>query len=228
MAKYRHELKYYLSYTDYLNLQTRLAVTVPRDPYAGESGKYFIRSLYFDDPFNTALQEKFDGVDDRDKFRLRFYNMNLDKVKLERKRKTNGYICKDSLSLTKSESDAILNRDYAFLLKRSEPFARVMYLEFVTKQLRPCVIVDYMREPFVFPYEDVRITFDTEIKTGLRSTDMYDPDLPTYPVVENNSPVLEVKFNKALPKEIHAMLQSVSPLRSQVSKYCLCRQYSIG
>ena len=227
MANYRHELKYYLSYTDYLNLQKRLSATVPRDPFAGKDGKYFIRSLYFDDPFDSALKEKFDGVDDRDKFRLRFYNMVPDRIKLERKRKTNGYICKDSLSLTKSECDAILNRDYAFLMKRSEPFAHEMYIQFITKQLRPCVIVDYMREPFVFPYEDVRITFDTVIRTGMRSTDMYNADLPTYPVIENDSPVLEVKFNKALPREIHAMLQSISPVRSQVSKYCLCRQYSI-
>ena len=227
MAKYRHELKYFLSYTDYLNLQKRLSATVPRDPNAGESGEYFIRSLYFDDPYNAALAEKLDGVDDRDKFRLRFYNMDSSRVKLERKRKTNGFICKDSLSLTKAECDAILNREYGFLLKRDDPFAHVMFTEFVTRQLRPCVIVDYVREPFVFPYEDVRITFDTKIRTGMRSTDLFNPDVPTYPVIDNDCPVLEVKFNKALPREIHTILQSYSPLRSQVSKYCLCRQYSI-
>ena len=227
MAKYRHELKYYLSYTDYLNLQKRLSATVPRDPNVDESGKYFIRSLYFDDPFDSCLLEKFDGADNRDKFRIRFYNMELKKFKLERKRKTDGYISKDSLTLTKSECDAIMNRDYAFLLRRDEAFARVMFTEFVQKQLRPCVIVDYVREPFVFPYEDVRLTFDTEIRTGLRSVDLYNPDIPTYPVIENDCPVLEVKFNKALPKDIYEMLQSVSPLRSQVSKYCLCRQYEL-
>lgn len=227
MAAYRHELKYYLSYTDYIDLQKRLSATVPRDPHAGESGKYFIRSLYFDDLYDSALTEKLDGVDDRDKFRLRFYNMVPDRIKLERKRKTAGYICKDSITLTKNECDAILNRDYTFLLQRKESFAHVMYMEFIAKQLRPVVIVDYIREPFVFPYEDVRLTFDTRIRTGYRSIDMYDPNIPTYPVVENDTPVLEVKFNKALPHEIRSMLQSASPLRSQVSKYCLCRQFEL-
>lgn len=227
MGKYRHELKYYLSYTDYINLEQRLAATVQRDPHAGKSGKYFIRSLYFDDLYNSALSEKFDGTDDRDKFRIRFYNMDLTKFKLERKRKTNGFILKDSIDLTKDECNAILNKEYAFLLKRQENFAHEMYMEFITKQLAPCVIVDYIREPFVFPYEDVRITFDTDIKTGFRNTDLFDSELPTYYVIDNMQPVLEVKFNKALPRHIYKMLQSYSPLRSQVSKYCLCRKFEL-
>ena len=227
MMKYRHELKYYLSYTDYINLRNRMIATVPRDPHAGDTGIYFIRSLYFDDPAESALCEKLDGVDMRDKFRIRFYNMDCERFKLERKRKTAGYICKDSLSLTKKECEAILNRDYSFLLRRSERFAHEMFIEFTTKYLLPKVIVDYDREPFVFPYEDVRITFDTDIRTAYMATNLFDAELPTYHVIENNMPVLEVKFNKALPKEIHTMLQSVSPVRSQVSKYCLCRKFEL-
>ena len=227
MAGYRHELKYYLSYTDYLELQKRLRLTVPHDAHAGQNGKYFIRSLYFDDLYDSALTEKMSGVDERDKYRLRTYNMNSDIIKLERKRKVSGYILKDSIGLTKGECNAILNNDVGFLLKRKEPFAHEMYVEFVTKQLRPCVIVDYLREPFIFPYEDVRITFDTKIRTGFRGVELFNIDMPTYPVIENDMPVLEVKFNKALPHHIHTVLQSASPIRSQISKYCLCRQFEL-
>lgn len=227
MAKYRHELKYYLTFNDYLTLQKRLQATMPRDPNVGESGKYFIRSLYFDDLFDSALTEKLSGVDDRDKFRIRFYNMEPKNFKLERKRKTSGYILKDSITLSLDEVNAIMNRNYSFLLNRHEPFAHEMYIQFVSRQLRPCVIVDYIREPFIFPYEDVRITFDTNIRTAYRQTDLLDPDLPTYGVIDQNQPVLEVKFNKALPKEIHSLLQSISPIRSQISKYCLCRKFEL-
>ncbi|MBQ9950370.1 MAG: polyphosphate polymerase domain-containing protein [Clostridia bacterium] len=227
MAEYRHELKYYLSYPDYMLLQKRLAATVPRDIHAGESGKYFIRSLYFDDVYDSAFTEKLSGEDLRDKVRLRYYNLVPDKIKLERKKKTSGYILKESITLSKSECDLLLSGDCSFLLKRSEPFAHVMYTEFVTRVLRPKVIVDYTREPFIFPYENVRITFDTQIRTGYHSIDIFNPDIPTYPVIERDMPVLEVKFNKALPRGIHAMLQEASPTRSQISKYCLCRQFEL-
>lgn len=227
MAKYRHELKYYLSFPDYLTLQKRLRATMPHDPNTGKSGKYFIRSLYFDDPFDMAFAEKLAGVDNRDKFRIRFYNMQPDKFKLERKRKTAGYICKDSINLTRAECESILNGNYTFLIKRPEAFAHEMYINFVTRHLRPKVIVDYYREPFIFPYEDVRITFDTNIKTAYHEVDLFNANLPTYPVVDRNQPVLEVKFNKALPHEIQMLLQTVSPIRSQISKYCLCRKFEL-
>lgn len=227
IAKYRHELKYYLPYTDYVVLQKRLAATMPRDPNAGEEGKYFIRSLYFDDPFDSSFSEKSAGVDDRDKFRIRYYNREPNKFKLERKRKLSGYIHKDSISLSRQECENIMQGKYAFLMERKEAFAHVMYIEFVTRYLKPVVIVDYEREPFVFPYEDVRVTFDTDIRTAYRATDLFDTQLSTYPVIDNNQPVLEIKFNKAMPREIHRLLQSASPQRSQISKYCLCRKFEL-
>lgn len=50
-------------------------------------GEYFIRSLYFDSPFDDALWEKLAGVNDRDKFRIRAYNGCDDVIKLECKHK---------------------------------------------------------------------------------------------------------------------------------------------
>ena len=146
-AGYRHELKYYINQGDYALLRRKLSLTMEQDRHAAQNGgEYFIRSLYFDDLNDSALREKLDGVDDRDKFRIRIYNMREEAIKLECKHKENGYIQKQSLLLLRSEYEALRGGQYTFLLHRPEPFARRMFAEFSLRPLRPVVLVDYMRE----------------------------------------------------------------------------------
>ena len=45
--------------------------------------------------------------------------------------------------------------------------------------LRPVVLVDYVREAYLHPAEEVRITFDKQLRTGLWSRDLFNPDVPT-------------------------------------------------
>ena len=165
---YRHELKYIIHAGDHAILSRRLQMTMAQDAYAAQNGgEYHIRSLYFDDPWDSAVQEKVDGIEVRDKFRLRIYNHSDSSIKLERKHKNGPYIQKSSLRLSRAECDALLRGDYGFLLGRPEPFAGQMFGIMKLKQLRPKVLVDYDREPYVFPAEDVRITFD---KTALHGS----------------------------------------------------------
>ena len=92
--------------------------------------------------------------------------------------------------------------------------------------LRPRVIVDYRREAYVSPFENVRITFDKDLKAGLWLTDIFNPHAPTMPVLEPGTMVLEVKFNRYLPVFIKTVLNNVNAAqRSAVSKYVLCRKY---
>lgn len=224
---YRHEQKYIIGEGEYALLATRLRLAMPQDPHAAASGgEYFIRSLYFDDPFDTAVSEKADGVESRDKFRIRIYNLSDKSIKLERKHKEGPYIHKDSLSLTRGECDALVAGDPRFLLARPEPFAKTMYGVIRTNYLRPKVLVDYTREPFVFPAEDVRITFDKNVRTAMRATDLFNPHLPTYPVWDlRNCMILEVKFNQSLPAYIRMLIQVNAAARTAASKYVFCRQY---
>lgn len=227
-AKYRHELKYYINQGDYTLLQKRLSLTMDQDQYAVQNGgEYFIRSLYFDDLDDSALSEKLDGVDGRDKFRIRIYNMADNVIKLECKHKESGYILKQSVALSRQEYETLRRGDYTFLLHRPEPFARRMFAEFSLRPLRPAVLVDYTREAYVFPTQDVRITFDKNVRTGYRSTALFDPHVPTYPVIADYDMVLEVKFNQYLPTYIRALLQIDSHVRSAVSKYALCRKFEL-
>ena len=225
---YRHELKYYITLGEYELLQRKLSLTMERDAFAKKNGgEYFIRSLYFDDRDDSAFREKLSGIDKRDKFRIRIYDMREDVIKLECKHKSNGYIKKQSIGLSRKEYEKLISGDRLFLLNRPEPFARRMYLEFAQRALKPAVIVDYTREAFVFPMEDVRVTFDKNVRTGLRSVDMFNAGIPTYPVIDDYGMVLEIKFNRFLPTYIRSLLQLEASQRSAISKYVLCRRFEL-
>ena len=225
---YRHELKYYITLGEYELLQRKLSLTMERDAFAKKNGgEYFIRSLYFDDRDDSAFREKLSGIDERDKFRIRIYDMRDDVIKLECKHKSNGYIKKQSIGLSRKEYEKLISGDRLFLLNRPEPFARRMYLEFAQRALKPAVIVDYTREAFVFPMEDVRVTFDKNVRTGLRSVDMFNAGIPTYPVIDDYGMVLEIKFNRFLPTYIRSLLQLEASQRSAISKYVLCRKFEL-
>ena len=91
--------------------------------------------------------------------------------------------------------------------------------------LRPRVIVDYEREAYLHPVEDVRITFDMRLRSGLSSVDLFNRQLPTVCPHDRNVEILEVKFNNNLPGYIAGLLHGVEAERSAVSKYVLCRRY---
>ena len=94
-----------------------------------------------------------------------------------------------------------------------------------TRLLRPKVIVDYAREAYLHPAENVRITFDLSLRSGLASTDLFNPKVPTVCPHDRNVEILEVKFDNYLPNHISALLRGVEAERSAVSKYVLCRRY---
>ena len=75
--KFRNEYKHQINLADYYGLRTRISAIAQHDSYALEDGKYFIKSLYFDNYLDKALREKVDGVNKREKFRIRYYNDDL-------------------------------------------------------------------------------------------------------------------------------------------------------
>ncbi len=223
---FRHELKYYINYRDYVLLKSTLKPLLSLDSNAGEDGDYHIRSLYFDDAYETALLEKMNGSDVRSKFRIRIYDFSDNIIKFEKKFKRGQYIGKTSFTITRDECEALIAGDCTCLEGRTEPLAEEIFLQMKNNLLRPRVIVDYHREAYVSPFENVRITFDKDIKAGLRLADIFDPHAPTMPVLEPGTMVLEVKFNRYLPVFIQAVLNNVNAAqRSAVSKYVLCRKH---
>ena len=218
---FRHELKFLINEGERELLKTRMRPLFQLDPHAVD-GQYLIRSLYFDDYWNSAYEEKDMGVMERQKYRIRIYNCQDDVIHLERKRKSGPYIYKESAKLTRDEVERILRGEYAFLLQHPAPLCREFYVECMSQVMRPRVIVDYDREPFIMEAGTVRVTFDRDVRAAILSEDLFDPALPTLPVLEPGKTLMEVKFTEFLPR----IVQDVLPLRaaemSAVSKYTLC------
>lgn len=221
--KFRHEFKHEISEFDYLLLQTRLNSTLYRDSN-GDNGKYKIRSLYFDNVYDTALREKIDGVNQREKFRIRNYNDNTEFIRLEKKSKINGLCNKVSARITAEEVDKIISGDVEFMANHQEKLIRELYMKMTTKGLRPKTIVDYTREAFTFPAGNVRITLDYDIRTGLSSCDFLDGECVTIPAGEKVI-ILEVKWDEYLPEFVRDMVQLGDKQSSAFSKYAACRIY---
>ena len=221
--KYRHEWKHEISYGDMLVLRQRLSAVMKRDAHAID-GKYLIRSLYFDNASDKALREKVDGVNIREKFRIRYYNNDTSLIHLEKKSKVNGLCLKDSVALTKEQAQAIANGDYAWMVDSGIPLVQELYSKMMSQGLRPKTIVDYLREPFVFAPGNVRVTLDYNIRTGMNCTDFLNPDCVTVPA--GDAPIiLEVKWDEYLPDIIRDAVQLPNCRVGAFSKYAVCRIY---
>jgi hypothetical protein len=221
---FRHELKYYISYGEYVLLRTRLSRALSMDPNANADGEYQIRSLYFDDMLDSSVKTKIGGDNEREKIRIRIYNMSDAVIKLESKRKTGQYIAKRSVSLSRAQAEMLMNGEAGALLDHPDPLAKHVYRLMRDQMLRPVVLVDYFREAYLHPAENVRVTFDKELKSGVFRKDLFNPGV-TAPVLEEGVVVLEVKFARFLPAFIHGLIQCEGAKRLAISKYLICRKY---
>ena len=218
---YRNEWKYLISWGEKELITSRIAPLLHPDPNAVNGG-YLIRSLYFDDYWNTAYEQKDAGVLERKKYRIRIYNYSDRSIKLERKKKYGAYIYKQSAKITRSEFEAILAGDYNFLLKSSQPLLQEFYVECRCHNLRPRTIVDYEREPWILDAGTVRITFDMNVRAAVGSFDIFDPTLPCLSVIDPGRLVMEVKFTEFLPRFVQDILPPQREEMTAVSKYVLC------
>lgn len=223
MMQYRHEWKHELSFQDYLILRRRLSAVMESDPHAID-GKYLIRSLYFDNPDDKALREKIDGVNRREKFRLRYYNGDPSLIHLEKKSKLDGLGTKFSADLSAEEAQKIVDGDLDWMMDADRPLLRELYVKMRSQGLRPKTIVDYTREPFVYRPGNVRVTLDYDIRTGLGCTDFLNPNAVTVPA--GDAPILlEVKWDAYLPDLIRDLVQMPGRHVGAFSKYAQCRIY---
>ena len=221
----RHELKYFINPAELEALRQRLRGALSMDEHCVGGRPYAIRSLYFDDIEDSAFYDKQAGVMHRDKYRIRIYNHSDKTIFLERKRKLGDLIQKSSVQITRRLCDQLVEGNPSGLYRSQNPLLQDVYAQMRTRLLRPRVIVDYAREAYLHPAEDVRITFDMSLRTGLHSIDLFNPKVPTVCPHDRNVEILEVKFNNYLPGYISALLYGVEAERSAVSKYILCRRY---
>ncbi len=221
----RHEIKYFISDAAHAQLSSLLSAVLHRDKHANSRGEYFIRSLYFDDASDSAYYQKLDGIEMRDKYRIRIYNCSDQLIFLERKHKQGEFISKSSVRITRRLCDQLIEGRADGLHASQSQLLQDMYREMRTKLLKPAVIVDYTREAYTHPAEDIRITFDKKLHSGLFNHNLFDPMLNGVSPLESGKMILEVKFNRYLPEYIRGILSTVPSQCCAISKYTLCRSF---
>jgi hypothetical protein len=220
----RRELKYYISYIDYLNLKSRLSAIFSRDRNGSPEGYYQVRSLYFDNKSNKNYYQKMAGIEKRNKYRVRIYNLSLNPVKLEIKSKINNVISKESALIVPQDVKKITSGDYSCLLEYKNHTANKIYGEFNKDYYRPVVIIDYIREAYYFELNNIRITFDRDIKKDeVNLNDLFENNTNMSDVLNNSKIIMEVKFNNTIPVWIKNLLQLERFERCAISKYTLSR-----
>lgn len=222
--KLRHELKYYIHPYEYVTLRQRLSAMLQLDGNSDDKDGYGIRSLYFDGPHNHALYDKVNGIFGRQKFRIRIYNGSDRTIKLERKSKYGEYVCKEAVQLSREEYDRILIGDVSFLLEHNQPLLKDFYRA-LQGGYQPAVIVDYVREAYVYELGDVRITFDKMLSAGINTYDLFDPNLAMTEALDSSTKtIMEIKYNDFLPEAIRLIVRPDAHNRSSISKYVICRE----
>lgn len=223
----RHELKFFISRLEYEVLSRSLGRVLQRDPNGDEHNEYHIRSLYFDTFFNDALIDKLDGVKSRDKYRIRIYNFSDRFIRMECKTKVGQLISKRSIAIPKLLAEQLIAGDPTGLERTRSGLLRDVYREMKLNLLRPVVIVDYVREAYLHQAEEVRITFDKQLHSGLGSIDLFNPYVPTVSPFDHDEMILEVKFNRVLPPYLRDLLCTCvhGAQNSAISKYVWCRRF---
>ena len=223
---YRHEVKYQISMADYLSIRQRLRLVMKPDIHAKENGKNTVRSIYFDNLEDKALREKRNGVQKREKFRIRYYNDDVSFLVLEKKMKWNNLCLKIDARLTEEECRALLGGDKSWMMAHPSGLVRELYCKMGSQQLRPKVLVSYIREAYLYAAGNVRVTFDSHIRSTLFHRPFLEEGVPDIDVSDNpGDMVLEVKFDAFLPDVVQILLQTGNIRQQSYSKYGACRKF---
>ena len=228
----RFEFKYVLQKQLRETVESELGYFMQLDPFveATKSNRYFVRSLYFDDPAHTAFYDKIDGLKERSKFRVRTYSRDPDDqtpIFLEEKGRYDNRVFKHRTLIAESARNINAKHLVDLLMSidaSNEALVEKFRYSWFRKQIRPIALIDYMRRPYISKYDhEFRVTFDEQLKGT--ETDQLFPEkfskkkytgvqlLPGYTV-------MEVKFGTRVPAWFHRIIQSYELRRVPLSKIC--------
>ena len=219
--KGRHEHKLYINYSDYMQLRSRLRYIAKFDENALDDGSYIIRSLYFDNYADKAVVEKLAGASRREKFRIRFYNDDPSFIRLEKKSKANRLCYKKNTPISIEQCEGILEGNWNLLKESGQALLLELYTKMYYQNLRPRTIVDYKRETYVYHAGNVRITFDSNIRTSNNPGGLFNKELVTIPSA--SAIVLEIKYDGFIPEIIRQLIRIDSRNETEFSKYVVSR-----
>lgn len=221
---FRHEVKYYLSEREAFVLAQFLGRVMRVDHHAGADGQYWIRSLYFDTPGNRDYYDKVNGYCERSKLRLRIYDAAASAAALELKSKRGAFVNKQSMPLSKTDAMRLISGDCAFLAGTQSAAADKFFACFRLERRRPVILIDYKRQAFELPFENIRVTIDRDLRASMNTGRLFDKSVPGVNVLDGRRCILEVKYRHAIPDFIRGILSGIGPPNESISKYIMCRQ----
>lgn len=225
-TKLRYENKYIVTTHQVEMLKCYMEGICFRDDFAGEKGCYNIRSLYFDDYWSNSYWDNEIGIEPRSKFRIRVYNCNFDEVFLEQKIRIGGKIYKERVQVSREFCELLIRDEWQKILY---PTTDAVFNRFLTmyhtRILRPQIIIEYDREPYIYPDGDVRITFDRNISFSDNVELFFEKDIFEQPIMGDRQEVLEIKFKNFLPDILYQGINLKYMQQESFSKYYLCEMH---
>ena len=237
----RYEFKYPVSFDVMEQMMKDFEPYVSVDDHADENGCYTISSIYLENEELDCFAETMNGIDYRQKVRLRIYGTNTEKSFFELKSKYNGLVIKRRAVLPLNEAMLFLHetarqidqgkdKNYIFTdenIKWIESFhvsnpqiLKELQYTILTKKLKAKNVVSYERVAlFATDSPELRITFDFNIRTR-----WMDLDLAHGSYGEQVNPprvaVLELKTGKKLPLWLVQIVSKYGYRNQTFSKYC--------
>ena len=228
MTEFRHEYKYICTRQQIETIRNSIRGVMQPDRHTDAGGEYVIRSLYFDDYSDSCLRDNINGNDPREKFRIRIYNADLSYIRLELKHREHGKTRKTSCRIDERLCmEMTQGRPLRADAVDADIYRKVCLWQH-TRFLRPKVITEYDRIPYVYRDGNVRITFDQNIKAGDFVEDFIKQRIASHPVMPPDRHILEVKFDELIPDFIYSLVQTDKLRQTTYSKYSMCRRYHLG
>ncbi len=226
--KYRHEYKYLISAGQLEILRSRANAIMQKDVHVQTEGKYAgyynVRSVYFDDMDRTAYYENENGVDPREKFRIRIYNHSRDRIELQLKKKRSRKCLKEGCLLTRQQCDTLLSGGCLPDDPTYPPVLQKLLFQIKTRRMHPVAIVEYDRIPYVFPMGNVRVGLDMNVRASAQCERFFEEELLLCPVFPTGEHILEIKWDELIPDFIIQSLMTEQLQWSSFSKfYYSCR-----
>lgn len=214
----RYEHKYMISKNSYFTLKQKLKFVMKKDINTLNDIGYNIRSQYYDTIENESLFNKTVGIQKRSRYRIRTYNKDKSLIKLEKKTRANNishkYFEKIDMKLYKGIYENSI-------IDTNSLFVRSFLTEKRYKLLRPVISIDYEREAFNLIISNLRVTFDKNLRFSYPKYDMFIDHI-SYPVIDKDVVILEIKFDRMIPDYIKDILSTEHAEKISISKYEMC------
>ena len=118
------------------------------------------------------------------------------------------------------------NGDLSFMKEHPQELVRELYAKMTYQQLRPRVLVSYTREPFIYQAGNVRVTFDSDIRTSLFHQEFLTKEAACISATDEPQDVyLEVKFDAFLPEVVQDLIRVKGIRQHAFSKYSASRKF---